>query len=49
MDPQIIVGGDVGFHNEHAKAARKRLTEGKAYRDISTIIIVPTRGMIPAR
>lgn len=49
MEPTIIVGGDVGFHNEHAKAARKRLSEGKVYRDISTVIIVPTRGMIPAR
>ena len=49
MDAQIIVGGDVGFHNEHARAARSRLKAGKAYRDISTVIIVPTRGMIPAR
>jgi hypothetical protein len=48
-EPQIIVGGDVGFHNEHSKASRKRLREGRAYRDLSTIIVVPTRGMIPAR
>ena len=49
MEPQIIVGGDVGFHNTHDQEARKRLRAGKAYRDISTIIVVPTRGMIPAR
>lgn len=48
-EPQIIVGGDVGFHNEHEKAARERLRAGKAYRDLSTVIVVPTRGMIPAR
>jgi hypothetical protein len=48
-DPQIIVGGDVGFHNEHAKEARERLRAGKGYRDLSTVIVVPTRGMIPAR
>src|SRR4029077_12967887 len=49
MEPAIFIGGDVGFHNDHAKDARARLRAGKAYRDISTIIIVPTRGMIPAR
>jgi hypothetical protein len=49
MEPQVIVGGDVGFHNQHGQQARKRLREGKAYLDISTIIVVPTRGMIPAR
>jgi len=49
MEPQIIVGGDVGFHNAHERDARKRLREGRAYRDLSTVIVVPTRGMIPAR
>lgn len=49
MDPQIIVGGDAGYHNDHGQAARQRLKAGKAYRDISTVIVVPTRGMIPAR
>lgn len=49
IEPQIIVGGDVGFHNGHAQDARKRLREGKAYRDLSTVVVVPTRGMIPAR
>jgi len=49
LEPQIIVGGDAGFHNAQGAEARKRLREGKAYRDISTVIVVPTRGMIPAR
>ena len=49
MEPQLILGGDVGFHNQHGATARKRLREGRAYRDISTVIVVPTRGMIPAR
>jgi hypothetical protein len=49
MEPTIIIGGDPGWHNEHQREADKRLKTGKGYRDLSTIIIVPTRGMIPAR
>ena len=48
-EPQIIIGGDPGWHNEHQREADKRLKTGKGYRDLSTIIVVPTRGMIPAR
>jgi hypothetical protein len=48
-EPQLIVGGYEGWHNEHALEGRKRLRTGKGYRDLSTIIVVPTRGMIPAR
>jgi hypothetical protein len=49
MDPQIIVGGDIGRHNAGGAATRKRLREGRQYKDLSTIIVVPTRDMIPAR
>lgn len=48
-EPQIIVGGYEGWHNSDDRAAAKRLRTGKGYRDLSTIIVVPTRGMIPAR
>jgi len=48
-EPQIIIGGELGFHNRDLKASRKRLKEGKQYRDLSTVCVVPTRGMIPAR
>jgi len=45
----IIVGGDVGFHNRDMKRAKERLERGKQYRDLSTVCVVPTRGLIPAR
>jgi hypothetical protein len=49
-EPQIIIGGDPsGFHNSDLEASRERLKKGKQYRDLSTVCVVPTRGMIPAR
>lgn len=48
-EPQIIISGDEGYHNAHPAETRKRLRAGKAYRDLSTVIVVPTRGVIPAR
>lgn len=48
-EPTIIIGGDVGFHNKKPSATRKRIKDGKAYRDLSTVMVVPTRGEIPAR
>lgn len=48
--PTIIIGGDTeGFHNHDLRASRKRIEAGKIYRDASTIIVIPTRGTIPAR
>lgn len=49
-DPQIIVGSyDGGMHNADGDASAKRIRTGKAYRDLSTVCIIPTRGVIPAR
>lgn len=48
-EPQIIIGGDLGFHNRDLEASKERLEKGKQYRDLSTVCVVPTRGMIPAR
>ncbi|HMI09725.1 MAG TPA: hypothetical protein VK497_05015 [Candidatus Saccharimonadales bacterium] len=45
--PQILVPDDVGFHNASDYVAR--LEKEKTYRDLSTIIVCPTRGSIPAR
>lgn len=45
--PQILVPDDVGIHNASDYTAR--LEKQKTYRDLSTIIVCPTRGMIPAR
>jgi hypothetical protein len=45
--PQILVPDNAGIHNASDYAAR--LEKEKTYRDLSTIIVCPTRGMIPAR
>lgn len=45
--PQILVPDNVGIHN--ASDYTERLQKEKTYRDLSTIIVCPTRGMIPAR
>jgi hypothetical protein len=47
MKPQILVPDNTGRHNASDYVAR--LTKEKTYRDLSTIIVCPTRGMIPAR
>jgi hypothetical protein len=42
LKPEIIVGGETeGHHNEN--------TKDRAYRDLSTVMVMPTRGTIPAR
>lgn len=48
MQPQIVVPG-IGAHNQDLQAAGKRLENAKTYRDLSTVIICPTRGVIPAK
>lgn len=47
-DPKIIMP-DYGYHNKDLDSARERLDKSKSHQDLSTIIICPTRGMIPAR
>lgn len=49
MKPQIIVGNDVGAHNADLEAATRRLKSGRQYTDLSTICVIPTRGMIPVK
>jgi hypothetical protein len=46
-EPQIIVGHEAGHHNAADSAARLR--KKRTYKDLSTICVIPTRGMIPAR
>jgi hypothetical protein len=48
-EPQIIIGGAEGIHNRDERRSRKRIKDGKAYRNLSTVCVVPTRGTIPAR
>lgn len=45
--PAILVPDTTGIHN--ASDYVERLEKEKTYRDLSTVIICPTRGMIPAR
>jgi hypothetical protein len=45
--PAILVPDNAGIHN--ASDYAKRLEKEKTYRDLSTIIVCPTRGMISAR
>lgn len=46
--PQIIIESRAGVHNTSPET-QDRLIKGNTYKDLSTICIVPTRGVIPAR
>lgn len=48
MEPTIIVGGNEGLHNLSPDTT-KRLKKGRQYEDLSTVCVIPTRGVIPAR
>lgn len=45
--PQIIVGHEAGLHN--TTDAAKRLKKSRSYEDLSTICVIPTRGLIQPR
>jgi hypothetical protein len=47
--PKIYMDSNVGTHNMDLEASRDRLIQGNTYKDMSTICIVPTRGMISAK
>jgi hypothetical protein len=38
-----------GRHNENLTQSRDRLIRGSTYRDLGTICVIPTRGLIPTR
>jgi hypothetical protein len=40
---------ELGVHNKDLDVSADRLEKSKSYKDLSTIIICPTRGQIPAR
>ncbi|OGM08812.1 hypothetical protein A2Z67_02285 [Candidatus Woesebacteria bacterium RBG_13_36_22] len=48
MKPQIVVP-DTGVHNRDLDESARRLEDSKTYQDLSTVIICPTRGVIPAK
>lgn len=47
--PAIYMDSDSGVHNADLEKTRDRLIKGDTYRDCSTVCIIPTRGVIPAR
>lgn len=49
LKPTIIVGCGSGYHNENLDEAIARLKDAKVYQNLSTVILTPTRGMIPAQ
>lgn len=49
IKPQIVIENYEGHHNRDIEKARDRLIQGSTYKDLSTIIIVPSRGVIPAK
>ena len=49
MQPQIAMPNYEGIHNSDLDESIDRLEKAKSYRDLSTIIICPTRGVIPAK
>lgn len=48
MEPKIYLP-EVGVHNKDLDLSSDRLERAKTYQDLSTIIVCPTRGVIPAR
>ncbi len=48
--PQIVIDNfQGGFHNQDLEKSRERLSNAKTYKDLSTICVIPTRGMIHFR
>ncbi len=47
-EPQIVVPDFRGYHNTNPQT-EERLRKARTYQDLSTIIICPTRGSIPAK
>jgi len=49
MIPQIISAYDGGKHNANLDKAVERLDQGVAYKDLSTVIVIPTIKPVPIR
>jgi hypothetical protein len=46
-EPTIYLGHEAGYHNKSDAAAR--LKKARSYKDLSTICVIPTRGMVDAQ
>ncbi len=49
MEPRILGESHIGFHNTNLEKSIERVEKSKMYKDLSTIIVCPTRGMFPTR
>lgn len=49
MKPAIIIGCGMGYHNDDLERAQERLEDAQQYKNLSTVILTPTRGFIPAQ
>lgn len=48
MEPQIVLSNFKGYHNTDTTVL-DRLEKSKLYRDLSTVVVIPTRGLIHAK
>ena len=48
-NPQVVIPDYSGYHNRDIDESANRLEQAKSYKDLSTIIVCPTRGQIPAK
>lgn len=50
MKPAVVIENiNLGIHNSDLLATIERLNKGRAFEDLSTVIVCPTRGMISDR
>jgi len=49
MKQQFTIDNYQGYHNQNINQASDRIIRGNSYKDLSTICIIPTRGVIPAK
>jgi len=49
IEPRILGETGVGIHNTNLEQSIERVEKSKMYKDLSTIIICPTRGLFPTR
>ena len=49
VTPKLAQSNDYGWHNQHLDESVSRLHRGQSYKDLSTIWLTPTRGVIPAK
>jgi hypothetical protein len=49
MEPRILGENTIGLHNTNLEQSIERVEKSKMYKDLSTVIICPTRGLFPTR